>query len=76
MLTYFVIFTAIGFAVGHFSKDKKQSLGIILVIAVLWGMSHQAVWGLASLGELMLGFFIYEITEGEKSKLKEEQGDE
>jgi phosphate/sulfate permease len=76
MLTYIVIFTAIGFAVGHFSNDKKQSLGIILVIAALWGMSHQAVWGLASLGELMLGYFIYEITEGEKAKDSEEKNNE
>jgi len=68
MFTYFVIFTAIGFAIGHFNDDKKQSLGIILVIAALWGMSHQMIWGLATLGELMLGYFIYEVTEGQKSK--------
>lgn len=68
MFTYFVILTAVGFAVGHFSKDKKHSLGVILVIATLWGMSHQVIWGLVALGELFLGYFIYEITEGEKIK--------
>jgi hypothetical protein len=71
MLTYLVIFTAIGFAIGHFSKEKKTSLIAILVISVLWGMSHQAIWGLATLGELMLGYFIYDVIEEKKIEVNE-----
>jgi len=73
MLTYLVVFTAIGFAIGHFIKEKKTSLIVILVLSVLWGMSHQAIWGLATLGELMLGYFIYDVTQN--TKKEEDEGD-
>ena len=77
MLTYFVLLTALGFAVGFLKKDKQTTLGILAVIAIIWGLTHQVIWGFAALGELLLGYFIYDIVEGNKAaiKLKDKEHD-
>lgn len=59
MLFYFFIFTLIGFLLYKFF-NFKGAYGIIL-ISVLWGFSSGAIWGLASLGEMFLGFYIAQI---------------
>jgi hypothetical protein len=61
MVTYFVLFVALGFGIG---------------LSFVWGLSQGSVWGLAALGELLLGYFIYEIVEADRiSKIKGENND-
>jgi len=59
MLGYFLLFTGVGIGIGHLVKDQKQALFTALVIAALWGLFSRAIWGLVTLGELLLGYFIY-----------------
>jgi hypothetical protein len=61
MLLYFILFGAIGLAIGKFVNDRKVALGIILGIAVLWGMGHRSIWGFVTLGELLLGYFLFDV---------------
>ena len=61
MLIYFIIFCAVGAAIGKFSRDRKTALAIILGAATLWGISHMAIWGLVTLGELLLGYFLFDV---------------
>lgn len=56
MLTYFIGFSILGFFIKRMVDDDKFALLIILGIAVLWGFTHQAIWGLVALGELLLGY--------------------
>jgi hypothetical protein len=67
MATYFVILAAIGFGVGYLKKDKKTTLGILVGIAVVWGITHQAIWGFVALGELFLGYYVFDLVEDGKS---------
>lgn len=59
MLGYFLLFTGIGIAIGYLVKDQKQALISALVISALWGLSSRAIWGFVTLGELLLGYFVY-----------------
>ena len=59
MLLYFFIFAGIGVATAHFTSTQKQALIIILMISILWGLSHRVIWGFVALGELFLGYFAY-----------------
>ena len=61
MLIYFIIFCAVGAAIGKFSRDRKTALAIILGAATLWGVAHMAIWGLVTLGELLLGYFLFDV---------------
>ena len=56
MLFYFFIFTLIGFLI--YKYFGKQGAVAIVIISIIWGFSSEAVWGLASLGEMFLGFYI------------------
>ena len=58
MLKYFLIFTAIGFAIGRFIPNPRMGFFYMAAISLLWGASSQAIWGLATLGELLLGYFV------------------
>jgi hypothetical protein len=58
MFMYFLLFTIIGAGVGKFIEEPKTALIVIVVIATLWGLSSQMIWGLVSLGELFLGYFL------------------
>lgn len=59
MLTYFLIFSLIGFVIGIALKDKAETaVGIIITISVIWGLANAIIWGLATFGELMLGLVI------------------
>jgi len=58
MFMYFLIFTIIGAGLGKFIEEPKTALAIIIVIATLWGLFSQLIWGLVSLGELFLGYFL------------------
>lgn len=59
MLIYFIIFTASGFIIGKLVKDINNAITIIIVASIIWGLVKAPIWGLATLGELSLGFFIY-----------------
>ena len=59
MLMYFIIFTVSGFIVGLLVKDINKAIPIIVASSILWGLVNAPIWGLATLGELSLGFFIY-----------------
>lgn len=62
MLTYFIIFSIVGFIIGKFQNNQQTAFVIIIAIAVLWGISHRPIWGFVSLGELALGYFIAMMT--------------
>lgn len=61
MLLYFLLFVGVGLAIGHFVREKKQALMVLLAIALLWGLSHRAIWGFVTLGELLLGYVVFGI---------------
>ncbi len=56
---YFIAFTVIGYVIGAVVKDLEKSIPIIIGISILWGLIYAPVWGLAALGELSLGFYIF-----------------
>ena len=56
MLAYFIIFTIVGFLIHKFFG--RNGAFIIIAISISWGFSSAAVWGLASLGEMLFGFVI------------------
>jgi len=58
MLFYFILFSAIGFAIGKTIDDSKNATIAIVVIAIFWGVFYAPIWGLVSLGELFLGYII------------------
>ena len=60
MIFYFFVFTLIGFLIYQFF-EKKGAI-VIIVISIIWGLSSAAVWGLASLGEMFLGFYLAQMT--------------
>lgn len=56
---YFVIFVAIGFIVGLVNKYAIITLGMLIAISILWGITSGAFWGFASMLEVSLGYAIY-----------------
>lgn len=58
MLGYFVLFTAIGFIISILNKEEDTALGIIVIVAIVWGISSSFLWGVVSLGEMALGYFV------------------
>lgn len=62
MLTYFIIFSIVGFVIGKLQSNQQTAFIIIIGIAILWGISHKPIWGVVSLGELALGYFIASLT--------------
>ena len=58
MVQYFIIFTIIGFAIGHFIPSPKVGFFYIAFISVFWGGHSEVIWGLAALGELSLGYLV------------------
>jgi len=59
MLMYFIVFSIIGFGIGVIVKDIEKAIPIIMIISGVWGLIHAPIWGLATFGELSLGFYIY-----------------
>jgi hypothetical protein len=56
MLFYFLIFTVLGFIIRRKLNDK--GVQVIIILAIVWGLISGPIWGLVSLGELFLGFYI------------------
>lgn len=59
MILYFILFSAIGVTIGSLVKEQKIAFGIIIAIAIIWGLTHRHIWGFVALGELFLGYFAY-----------------
>ena len=68
MLMYLIIFSVLGAGIKHFIANEKGAVGLIVFIAFLWGLSHQAIWGFVTLGELFLGYFVYSIVKTSQSR--------
>ena len=62
MLTYFIGFSILGFFIKLGVSDDKSALLVCLGIAVLWGVTHHAIWGVVTLGELLLGYVVANLT--------------
>lgn len=60
MLIYFLLFTLVGYFIGRLLTQDKGVI-LIIVLAVLWGISSAPVWGLVSLGEMLLGLYLSKI---------------
>ena len=58
MLTYFIGFALLGFFIKQVVKDDKVAFAVVLAIAFLWGATHHAIWGIVTLGELLLGYVV------------------
>jgi hypothetical protein len=56
MLFYFLIFTVLGFILQK--KLNERGIQVIIVLAILWGLISGAIWGLVSLGEMFLGYYL------------------
>jgi hypothetical protein len=56
MLFYFFVFMLIGFLLYQFFE--KRGVIVIIIISIIWGLSSAPIWGLASLGEMFLGFYL------------------
>jgi len=56
MLFYFFVFALIGFLLYQFFE--KRGVIVIIIISIIWGLSSAPIWGLASLGEMFLGFYL------------------
>ncbi len=74
---YFLLFTAIGFAIGftHKPTDTEKSeidklnpfFNIIALAGFIWSLATFGFfWGIISLGEMFLGYFIGISSQGEK----------
>ncbi|MFZ3139123.1 hypothetical protein [Polaromonas sp.] len=62
MLTYFIGFAILGFFIQLVVSDDKSALLLCLGIAILWGFTHHAIWGVVALGELLLGYVVSNLT--------------
>ena len=59
MIIYFLLFTALGVFFGKATEsDPKMGIYWILGVAVFWGYVSAPIWGLAALGEMLLGYVI------------------
>ena len=59
MLMYFIGFTILGFVLGVTMREVEKAAPVIIIISILWGLTSAPIWGLATLGELSLGFYIF-----------------
>lgn len=61
MLAYILIFSLLGFLIGRL-LSRNNGVILIVSLAILWGISSAPVWGLASLGEMFVGFYVSQMT--------------
>jgi hypothetical protein len=73
MLFYLILFVGIGFAIAKFVEDKKVALGLIAGVALLWGASHRSIWGYVTLGELLLGYVLFDVFIRQKQTESEQE---
>lgn len=63
MLTYFILFTTIGVLISIATKNETNAFVAIIIIGILWGVSHAPIWGLVSFGEMAFGVLAYRLYE-------------
>ena len=68
MLKYFILFSIIGAAINYWVKDDKHAIGIMILVAIFWGLSSKIIWGFVTLGELMLGYIMCKLIIQNKTK--------
>jgi hypothetical protein len=68
MLGYLIIFSVIGAGIKHFIPNEKVAIFLIVFFSLLWGMTHAAIWGFVTLGELFLGYFVYSLLKPNKQE--------
>lgn len=62
MFVYFILFTALGAFLAKASEsDPKMGVGWIVAIAIFWGFTAAPIWGLAALGEMLLGYVVVNV---------------
>ena len=70
---YFLLFTCIGFLIAKSIKSERNSFYVAVAISIIWGLSSQQIWGLVTLGELLLGFMLSKVILKDKSDKNEEE---
>ena len=73
MLMYFLLFTGIGFLIAKSIKSERNGFIVAIAISIIWGLSSQPIWGLVTLGELLLGFMLSKVILKDKSDKNEEE---
>jgi hypothetical protein len=67
MIQYFLLFTGIGFLLSKTIKSEKNGFLVAITISIIWGLSSQPIWGLVTLGELLLGILLNRVIYPNKS---------
>ncbi len=57
MIATLAVFALLGFLVGRVLQPAPAVV-LIVLLAVLWGVGSTPLWGLAALGEMLLGFVL------------------
>ena len=73
MIKYFLIFTAVGFLIAKLIKSERNGLFVAIAISIIWGLLSQPIWGLVTLGELLLGFLLGRVIFKDKTENIEEE---
>jgi hypothetical protein len=73
MVKYFFIFTLGGFLIAKLIKSERNGLFVAIAISIIWGLSSQPIWGLVTLGELLLGFLLGRVIFRDKTENIEEE---
>lgn len=73
MIKYFLLFTFLGFLISRAIATKIIGLYAIFAIAIFWGTLSQPLWGLVTLGELLLGFVLSEFINRETSHINDDE---
>jgi len=73
MILYFLLFTGVGFLIAKSIESERNGFFIAVVVSIIWGMSSQPIWGLVTLGELLLGFMLEKVIFKDKTDIKEEE---
>jgi len=73
MVLYFLLFTGIGFLIAKSIESERKGFFVVVVISIIWGLSSQPIWGLVTLGELLLGYILGKVIYKDKTDIKEEE---
>jgi len=73
MIKYFLLFIFLGFLISRVVTHKKIGLYVIFAISILWAASSQLLWGLVTLGELLLGFVLSEFVNKKTNRFNDDE---
>lgn len=63
IIGYALLFFVVGFAITKILRENKKIIITIIAIAILWGIMYHPMWGLVSLGEMAMGYFVVRFNE-------------